>query len=281
MPDRFNFTRDVVEALARDPKRRALTFLGKDGVIEPRTFHEISEGATVWAATLTERGIGAGDRVLVVSGSTVDWLEVVLGVMKIGAVVVPCMPTVSALDARAAGVADGRCPRRRRRVARADHRAHGLRTRRPSLRGGPAAKNEGRPRERADLGHGVPRSRVHRLDGRCGRDAQGRRAHARLDLRDACPGRALARRGTRRRGLVHRGDVVGVDDVEHRGRSLVARRRGGAPAGPVRRRRAARPPFPARPEHPLPIAGRVPCARRAPQARALPLAAAATARLHG
>ena len=63
VPDRFNFTRDVVEALARDPKRRALTFLGKDGVIEPRTFHEISEGATVWAATLTERGIGAGDRV--------------------------------------------------------------------------------------------------------------------------------------------------------------------------------------------------------------------------
>ena len=96
VPDRFNFTRDVVEALARDPKRRALTFLGKDGVIEPRTFHEISEGATVWAAMLTERGIGAGDRVLVVSGSTVDWLEVVLGVMKIGAVVVPCVPTVSA-----------------------------------------------------------------------------------------------------------------------------------------------------------------------------------------
>jgi acyl-coenzyme A synthetase/AMP-(fatty) acid ligase len=96
VPDRFNFTRDVVEALARDPKRRALTFLGKDGVIEPRTFLEISEGATVWAATLTEHGIGPGDRVLVVSGSTVDWLEVVLGVMKIGAVVVPCAPTVSA-----------------------------------------------------------------------------------------------------------------------------------------------------------------------------------------
>ena len=26
VPDHFNFTRDVVEALARDPKRRALTF---------------------------------------------------------------------------------------------------------------------------------------------------------------------------------------------------------------------------------------------------------------
>jgi medium-chain acyl-CoA synthetase len=73
IPDRFNFTRDVVEALARDPKRRALTFLGKDGVIEPRTFLEISEGAAVWAMTIREQGVAPGDRVIVVSGSTVDW----------------------------------------------------------------------------------------------------------------------------------------------------------------------------------------------------------------
>ena len=57
IPDRFNFTRDVVEALARDPKRRALTFLGKDGVIEPRSFLEIAEGATLWAAALREHGV--------------------------------------------------------------------------------------------------------------------------------------------------------------------------------------------------------------------------------
>jgi acyl-coenzyme A synthetase/AMP-(fatty) acid ligase len=95
IPDRFNFTRDVVEALARDPKRRALTFLGKEGVIEPRMFYEIAEGAAVWATTLRERGVGPGDRVLVVSDSTVDWLEIVLGVIKVGAVVVPCLPSVS------------------------------------------------------------------------------------------------------------------------------------------------------------------------------------------
>lgn len=46
IPDHFNFTRDVVEALAGDPKRRALTSLGKDGVIEPRSFMQVSEGAT-------------------------------------------------------------------------------------------------------------------------------------------------------------------------------------------------------------------------------------------
>ncbi|HEU4971761.1 MAG TPA: AMP-binding protein [Gaiellaceae bacterium] len=95
IPDRFNFTRDVVEALARDPKRRALTSLGNEGVIEHRNFHEIADGAAVWATTLRDAGINAGDRVMVVAGTTVDWLEIVLGTLKVGAVVVPCMPSVT------------------------------------------------------------------------------------------------------------------------------------------------------------------------------------------
>ena len=95
IPDRFNFTRDVVEALARDPKRRALTFLGSDGVIEHRLFREIAEGATVWALALRERNVSPGDRVVVMAGSTVDWLEAVLGTWKVGAVVIPCLPTTT------------------------------------------------------------------------------------------------------------------------------------------------------------------------------------------
>ncbi len=95
IPDRFNFTRDVVEPLARDPKRRALTFLSGEGIIEHRSFMEISEGATLWAAALRERKVGSGDRVIVMAGSTVDWLEAVLGTWKMGGVVVPCAPTTT------------------------------------------------------------------------------------------------------------------------------------------------------------------------------------------
>ena len=95
IPDRFNFTGDVVEALARDPKRRALTCLGKDGVIEPRTFHEIAEGAAVWAEAVRGHGVEPGDRVVVLAGSTVDWLEAMLGVWKAGCVAAPCSPSVS------------------------------------------------------------------------------------------------------------------------------------------------------------------------------------------
>ena len=95
VPDRFNFTRDVVEPLGRDPKRRALTSLGREGVIEHHNFMELCDGAAVWATALREASVSAGDRVIVVSGATVDWLEIVLGTLKMGAVVVPCLPNVS------------------------------------------------------------------------------------------------------------------------------------------------------------------------------------------
>ena len=104
VPDRFNFTRDVVEALADDPKRRAVTFIGKDGIIEPRTFHSLAERSARWSWLLRERGVRPGDPVLVLAGTNVDWLEIVLACLKVGAVVVPGSPNVTAetLDVRVA-----------------------------------------------------------------------------------------------------------------------------------------------------------------------------------
>ena len=104
VPDHFNFTRDVVELLASDPKRRALTFSGHDGIIEPRTFLQMSEAAAHWASLLRERGVAPGDRVLVLVSGGASWLEVMLGCIKAGVVVVPCHPgsAAPALEARVA-----------------------------------------------------------------------------------------------------------------------------------------------------------------------------------
>jgi acetyl-CoA synthetase len=101
VPDRFNFTRDVVEALAGDPKRVAVTVLGKDGVIEPRTLLEVAEAAGRRAGTLTEHGVHPKDRVIVMAETSMHWLEFVLGIWKVGAVAVPVLTSTptSALEA--------------------------------------------------------------------------------------------------------------------------------------------------------------------------------------
>ena len=96
VPDRFNFTRDVIEVLAEDPKRRALMRLGAEGVIEPRTFHQLAEGASRWAEQLRERGVSPGDCVLVLVASKLAWIEVMLAGIKVGAVTVPCPHKLSA-----------------------------------------------------------------------------------------------------------------------------------------------------------------------------------------
>jgi acyl-coenzyme A synthetase/AMP-(fatty) acid ligase len=96
VPERFNFTRDVVEVLASDPKRNAVTSLGKDGVIEPRTFLELAEGASRRATALTEHGVHPKDRVIVMAGVSTQWLELVLGIWKAGAVAVPVLPSIAA-----------------------------------------------------------------------------------------------------------------------------------------------------------------------------------------
>ncbi|MDH5332811.1 MAG: acyl-CoA synthetase, partial [Thermoleophilia bacterium] len=68
LPEQFNFTRDVVEALAEDPNRRALTFVDRQGIITRQTFAQLALDATRWAHLLRGRGTEPGDRVVVVVG---------------------------------------------------------------------------------------------------------------------------------------------------------------------------------------------------------------------
>ena len=57
-----------------------------------------------WATLLREAGVRPGDRVLVLSAATPDWAEVMLGGIKVGAVMVPSAErlTASAIDIRLA-----------------------------------------------------------------------------------------------------------------------------------------------------------------------------------
>ena len=154
-PDRFNFTRDVVEAIAAaDPRRNALTFVGADGVIDRLTFAEVAVAANRWSALLRARGLYPGDRLLVCVGETPAWPAIVLGGLKAGLVVVPCPEMLRPHELAFRGehseaqlvVAD----RERARHVRRDGRPCGRRGRRGGR--GRAPRTVGRT---ADSRHGV------------------------------------------------------------------------------------------------------------------------------
>jgi acyl-coenzyme A synthetase/AMP-(fatty) acid ligase len=98
VPARFNFTRDVVEALAADSRRPAMTFVDREGVIDRLTFREVAAEANRWAALLRARGLLPGDRLLVVVGKTPAWHAILLGALKAGLVAVPCSEMLRAGD---------------------------------------------------------------------------------------------------------------------------------------------------------------------------------------
>ena len=99
LPERFNFTRDVVEQLAEaDPDRLAIAFVDSIGVIERRTFAQVAANSNRWAELLRRRGLVPGDRVLVHLGQAPEWHDVVLGALKAGLVVVPSRDGALARD---------------------------------------------------------------------------------------------------------------------------------------------------------------------------------------
>jgi acyl-coenzyme A synthetase/AMP-(fatty) acid ligase len=94
VPDRFNFTRDVVEPSSG----RALTFVGRDGSVDELSFAELSARAGRWANRLRRAGVERGDRLLVLVGKTPDWHPIMLGALKVGAVSIPCSEMLRARD---------------------------------------------------------------------------------------------------------------------------------------------------------------------------------------
>ena len=83
VPARFNFTRDVIEPLARSHGRAALTFVDREGIVDRRSFGEMAGDGARWARLLRTR-LDRGDRVLVLCGKTPDWHAAMLGALKGG-----------------------------------------------------------------------------------------------------------------------------------------------------------------------------------------------------
>lgn len=98
LPLEFNFTRDVVEPLARDPNRRALTYVDASGIVTRHTFADLARGAAQWAGLLRAHRIQPGSVVLVATGATPGSPAIVLGALKAGLVVSPLAVDVDAAE---------------------------------------------------------------------------------------------------------------------------------------------------------------------------------------
>ena len=98
VPARFNFTRDVVEALAGgDTLRKGVAYVDREGIVDRRTFSDVAKDAARWAHLLRTR-LDRGDRVLVMLGKVPAWHGAMLGALKGGLVAVPCSEMLRARD---------------------------------------------------------------------------------------------------------------------------------------------------------------------------------------
>ncbi len=93
----FNWATDWFDAIGRDPataERPALWIVEHDGSEHQVTFAEMARRSDLVATWLQQQGVAKGDRVILMLGNQVELWEAMLGVAKLGAVI---MPTTAAL----------------------------------------------------------------------------------------------------------------------------------------------------------------------------------------
>ena len=98
VPEMFNFATDVIGKWARDPHKLAMLWVGQDGEERRITFAQFAERSSRAANAFAELGIKKGDRVLVMLPRIPEWWESVLGLMKIGAIPIPCTTLLTPKD---------------------------------------------------------------------------------------------------------------------------------------------------------------------------------------
>ena len=90
VPDAFNFGRDVIDRLARDPDRAALLWRDARGRERRLRYADVSAGANRVAHLARELGVGPGDPVMVMLPRVPEWQLVCVGLLEAGALVIPC-----------------------------------------------------------------------------------------------------------------------------------------------------------------------------------------------
>ncbi|MGW3244738.1 AMP-binding protein [Streptomyces sp. NPDC001070] len=97
-PEHFNWALDWFDVIARDNDRTALHIVEEDGTEAAVSFAAMAERSDRVANWLRERGVRAGDRVVVMLGNQTELWETALAAMKLRAVVIPATPLLGPAD---------------------------------------------------------------------------------------------------------------------------------------------------------------------------------------
>ncbi|HZU65927.1 MAG TPA: AMP-binding protein [Ktedonobacteraceae bacterium] len=98
VPEYFNFAIDVIGKWADDPNKLAMLWIGQNGEERHITFAQFAERSNRVANAFSSLGIKKDDRVLVMLPRVPEWWESVLGLMKLGAIPIPCTTLLTPKD---------------------------------------------------------------------------------------------------------------------------------------------------------------------------------------
>lgn len=89
VPEYFNFAGDVLDKWAQDPDKLALWWVDDEGNEEKRTFAQLCQRSRQLCNVLTQQGVKKGDVVVVVLPRFIEWWEINIACLRMGAVISP------------------------------------------------------------------------------------------------------------------------------------------------------------------------------------------------
>jgi acetyl-CoA synthetase len=99
VPEGFNFSYDVVDRIARmEPDKRAMVWTNAAGEEKVFTFGDMSRYASRAANVFAARGVGRGDRVMLILKRHYQFWFAILGLHKLGAIGVPATNLLTTKD---------------------------------------------------------------------------------------------------------------------------------------------------------------------------------------
>ena len=98
VPEFFNFSRDVIDKWAEDQDKLAIWWVNDEGDERKESFAELSKKSRQLCNLLSEQGVKRGNVVIVVLPRLIEWWEINIACLRMGAIISPGTLQLTAKD---------------------------------------------------------------------------------------------------------------------------------------------------------------------------------------